>query len=253
MRPGDWQVLDLDRDPTPGEPFAVRSLAARVLDLGQDAAAAERDVRSLAGDGAVLSWVGLAGGALDDFPTQLTKLADSYEQAGQALSGWAQALGGAQDQADRALELGRLDMADELDASADDIAAGIHDAVRYTVVAEDARYADATLDTLRRMQDDGFQTVKEAKFNWGPDAGYKGTNSTWRDPQTGQTFEVQIHTPDSLAAKEATHPLYKQARILLEGSAQRLAIEARQAEIFRQVSRPPGTAELASRSRGGTP
>ena len=119
MRPVGWQVLDLDRDPTPGEPLAIRSLAARVLDVGQDAAAAERDVRSLAGDGSVLSWLGPAGetfrGALDDFPTQLRKLADSYDQAGQALRGWAQALDGAQDSADRALALGRQARA-ELDA-----------------------------------------------------------------------------------------------------------------------------------------
>lgn len=55
MRPSDWQVLDLDRDPTPGEPYRIGVLARSASQLAEDAAAAERDVRSLAGDGAVLS------------------------------------------------------------------------------------------------------------------------------------------------------------------------------------------------------
>lgn len=118
-RPVDWYVLDLDGDPTPGEPVAVRALSVRVGRVAEDATRAERDVRSLAGDSTVTTWIGAAGdvfrGALEDFPIQLRKLADSYEQCADALGGYAGALDGAQDQADRALSQGRLARA-EIDA-----------------------------------------------------------------------------------------------------------------------------------------
>lgn len=110
-RPRDWDVLDLAGDPTPGEPVRVQVLAHRVQGVAEDARRAERDVRGLAGDGAVTSWIGLAAeqfrGALEDFPGQLAQLADSYGQCASALSAYARALDGAQDQADRALALGR--------------------------------------------------------------------------------------------------------------------------------------------------
>lgn len=110
-RPTDWHVLDLDRDPAPGSPAGVRALARRFDATSRDASDAGRAVRSLAGDQAVLSWLGLAGevfrGAIDEFPGQLAKLADSYDRAADALSAYASALDGAQEQADRALLRGR--------------------------------------------------------------------------------------------------------------------------------------------------
>jgi len=110
-RPVDWYVLDLDEDPTPGDPIGVRQLSRHARAVADDAEQAEHDVRGLAGDDAVTSWIGAAGdvfrGALDDFPSQLRQLADSYGQAAAALTGWAGELDGAQDQADRALALGR--------------------------------------------------------------------------------------------------------------------------------------------------
>ncbi len=110
-RPHDWWVLDLDRDPTPGDPWRVREMARAIDTLGDDAASAERDVRSVAGDQAVLSWIGAAGDvfrdAIGELPAQLHKLADSYHQCSDALTGWAGDLTTAQDQADRALADGR--------------------------------------------------------------------------------------------------------------------------------------------------
>jgi hypothetical protein len=110
-RPTDWYVLDLDSDPTPGDPTVITGLARQVTTVAEDAEQAERDVRGLSGDAAVTTWIGAAGdvfrGALDEFPDQLHKLADSYGQAASALSWWAGELDGAQGQADRALVLGR--------------------------------------------------------------------------------------------------------------------------------------------------
>ncbi len=111
VRPTDWHVLDMSRDPTPGDPSDVRTLAWQVGRVAEDAEQAERAVRGLAGDGAVLSWIGASAevfrGALKDFPSQLGKLADSYGQAELALSRYGTDLDDAQEQAGRALQQGR--------------------------------------------------------------------------------------------------------------------------------------------------
>jgi hypothetical protein len=41
---------------------------------------------------------------------------------------------------------------------------------------------------------------------------YKGINSRWRVPNTGQLFEVQFHTQVSFEAKEETHWAYEKLR-----------------------------------------
>ena len=77
MRPADWYVLDLPGDPVPGDPGSVGVLAHRVQRVAEDAERAEREVLGLAGDGAVITWLGLAAevfrDALRDFPQQLRK------------------------------------------------------------------------------------------------------------------------------------------------------------------------------------
>ena len=115
-RPSDWWVLDLGSDPTPGDPVVVAGLVRAWDRVADDAQAAERGVRSVAADGAVLSWLGAAGAvfkdAIGDFPAQLGKCKDSYRAGASALRVWAADLDGAQGQADRALTQGRAARAD---------------------------------------------------------------------------------------------------------------------------------------------
>ena len=110
-RPSDWWVLDLEADPTPGDPDRVELLADRFLDFAEISERAYRSVTSLAGDSAIMSWVGLSGDAFREqfggFPDQLRKLYTSHQMAGDALVGYAPQLGTAQAQADRALADGR--------------------------------------------------------------------------------------------------------------------------------------------------
>jgi hypothetical protein len=69
-RPSDWFVLDLEGDPTPGDPVVVSGLAGVWSGFADEVEAAERGLRSLAGDGAVLRWLGAAG-AVEAFPGDL--------------------------------------------------------------------------------------------------------------------------------------------------------------------------------------
>ena len=46
---------------------------------------------------------------------------------------------------------------------------------------------------------------------WSKDQ-YKGINSQWIDPESGQRFEVQFHTRISFEAKQLTHLAYERLR-----------------------------------------
>lgn len=119
-RPTDWHVLDLDRDPVPGDPYEVRELARKLGDFADDVGTALRSVRGLNGDTAVQEWAGLSGDAyrqqFGDLPGELDKLERSYRLASGALDGYWPQLETAQADADRALAQGRTARAD-LDAA----------------------------------------------------------------------------------------------------------------------------------------
>jgi hypothetical protein len=110
-RPTDWDVLELDHDPAPGDPWRIKELGKQLQDLGDEAERAARDVRGLAGDPAALNWIGASGDEFRDhigkFPGQLDKVATSHHMCSAALLDFANALDGHQSQADRALTQAR--------------------------------------------------------------------------------------------------------------------------------------------------
>ncbi|MEW2522923.1 DUF6531 domain-containing protein [Actinacidiphila alni] len=104
-------MLDLDRDPVPGDPFEVKELARKLGDFADDVASALRSVKGLNGDTAVQEWAGLSGDAyrsqFGELPGRLDKLERSYRLASGALEDYWPKLETAQADADRALAQGR--------------------------------------------------------------------------------------------------------------------------------------------------
>ncbi|WP_239069632.1 MULTISPECIES: DUF6531 domain-containing protein [unclassified Streptomyces] len=128
-RPTDWHILDLDRDPVPGDPYEVKELARKLGDFADDVSSALRSVKGLSGNNAVQDWAGLAADAyreqFGDLPGELTKLEKSYRLASGALETYWPKLETAQADADRALAQGRtarhdLDAAKTTQGNADD-------------------------------------------------------------------------------------------------------------------------------------
>ena len=72
------------------------------------------------------------------------------------------------------------------------------------------RYAEGVRTDVDRLKAEGFELIK-LKNLWTADQ-YKGINSQWRMPETGQRLEMQFHTPESLEAKELTHKAYERLR-----------------------------------------
>ncbi len=110
-RPTDWHVLDLEKDPVPGDPQQVRQLAKKLHDFADDVSDALRLVKGMAGEGTLAEWAGKSADVFKedfaDVPKNLRKLKTSYEMCGDALSDYWPKLERAQALADRALARGR--------------------------------------------------------------------------------------------------------------------------------------------------
>ncbi|MET7390215.1 putative T7SS-secreted protein [Streptomyces sp. NPDC005529] len=139
-RPADWHILDLDRDPTPGDPQRVRKLAGSLHDFADDVSDILRDIKGLANDDAVLKWAGKTADSFasefEDVPGELKKLKKSYTLAGDALASYWPDLDDAQEKADKALRDGRK-ARDEL-ATAQHALTGADDWVRTATAKADS-------------------------------------------------------------------------------------------------------------------
>jgi hypothetical protein len=91
--------------------------------------------------------------------------------------------------------------------SVEDLADEISDGIRYTFLFDRDHYAEQTLKVCSGLSNNGYELIRLAN-RWGGDE-YKGVNSRWSDPGSGQHFEVQFHTPASWEAKQKTHEAYE--------------------------------------------
>jgi hypothetical protein len=153
------------------------------------------------------------------------------------LAGFGQRLKGA----DRIKEKVAANMLEKGDTP-EQALAGIPDAVRYTFRYGDDRYAAGVQADTERLQAAGFELVK-VRNSWTSDQ-YRGINSQWREPETGQRFEVQFHTYASFDAKQHTHPAYERLRSLELADDEARDLRRSQRRICERVPIPPGAAEI---------
>ncbi|WP_405870225.1 DUF6531 domain-containing protein [Streptomyces sp. NBC_00005] len=110
-RPRDWHVLDLDKDPTPGDPERVKTLARTLHDFADDVSDALKIVKGMAEEDTALKWAGKSAEVFKDefsgVPKNLKKLKKSYDLCGDALAAYWPKLERAQALADKALAKGR--------------------------------------------------------------------------------------------------------------------------------------------------
>jgi hypothetical protein len=115
----------------------------------------------------------------------------------------------------------------------------ISDAVRYTSVIDVANYSDGVQATLKGLEDAGYTVdPKRIKNFWDTGDDYQGINAKVRHP-SGFEFELQFHTPESLKAKEQTHPHYEEFRTA-EDAKTKVKIFRRMTRIARNISIPVG-------------
>ena len=127
---------------------------------------------------------------------------------------------------------------DLLKRSPEEAVSLVHDAIRYTFQYREARYTQGVRTDIERLKDQGFELDK-LKNSWSGDQ-YKGINSQWIEPDTGQRFEVQFHTRISFEAKQLTHGAYERLRSEQADKFEELVLEAFQKKVTTEVPVPPG-------------
>ena len=135
----------------------------------------------------------------------------------------------------------RLQLRPELSPS--QVLSAVPDAVRFTFVYPEERYADGVRTDLTRLRAEGFELTDPVKNSW-TDEQYKGINSRWRESETGQVFELQFHTRASFEAKQLTHPAYERIRNPETSDDERAELEAFQRQACEKISVPPGAAAI---------
>ncbi|WP_139119833.1 hypothetical protein [Xanthomonas graminis] len=135
-------------------------------------------------------------------------------------------------------------------------AASVLDVLRYDVEIQRGPFAAQCAAVLEGLEQKAMTLlrVKNAfATRISPDNPYKGVHAVFMDG-IGQTFEVQFHTPQSMAAKKAGHIPYKMAQLL---QAKPLLTEKQQErlvnsiglvhETWRDVPTPDDALKVAAR------
>ncbi len=127
-------------------------------------------------------------------------------------------------------------MGTEPDRPAADLAADIHDGIRYTCILDFEHYSSEVDQARRLLRIDGYQLIA-FKPNWSGHE-YKGINSQWRDPASGEYFEVQFHTQESWEAKQQTHDAYEKIESPQTSPTDRTRLREYQRHICTQIPIP---------------
>ena len=124
----------------------------------------------------------------------------------------------------------------------------VPDAIRFTFQYDEARYTQGVWTDIVYMKEQGF-VLEKLKNTWSDDQ-YKGINSQWIEPDTGQRFELQFHTRISVEAKEITHKAYERIRTHQANAFEELVLEAIQRKVTASVPIPPGATGIPDYSEG---
>ncbi len=117
----------------------------------------------------------------------------------------------------------------------------IDDALRYTVRVGDTpagHHVRVIREILSAFESRGHRVVKVKNYWPGGDT-YSGVNSVLLAPG-GLSWELQFHTPLSLATKSRTHPLYEVYRLPATDAARRRELFAEMAALWFSIPIPAG-------------
>ena len=124
------------------------------------------------------------------------------------------------------------------------VADTINDALRYTMEVPAADYKAAYDLTIQTLLDEGYTLIKPTKNFWKKD-GYQGAHVLAKAPD-GTRFELQFHTPESLAAKDPSHKLYEEWRNVKTSDARRAELTKAIDDLWVPIHEnpPPGALDI---------
>ena len=118
----------------------------------------------------------------------------------------------------------------------------VPDTIRYTFQYREDHYTQVVWLDTERLKEQGFEL--HSLWNAWSDDQYKGINSQWIEPNSGQRFEVQFHTRISYEAKQLTHDAYERLRTHQADKFEQMVLEAFQKKVAAEVPIPPGAADI---------
>jgi len=134
------------------------------------------------------------------------------------------------------------DTMEEVDSSTEEALSIVPDAIRYTFQYREVHYTQGVWTDIGRLKGQGFELDKLRNF-WANEQ-YKGINSQWIEPDSGQRFEVQFHTRISFEAKQITHTSYERLRTHQVDEFEKMVLKAFQQKVSAEVPVPPGAADI---------
>jgi hypothetical protein len=138
------------------------------------------------------------------------------------------------------------DKMEEFDFSPEQAISIVSDTIRYTFQYRESRYTQGVWADIERLKTQGFELSKLGNA-WSSEE-YKGINSQWIEPDTGQRFEVQFHTRISFEAKQLTHDAYERLRTQKADEFEKMVLKAFQRKVSGEVPIPPGAADIPDSS-----
>ena len=134
------------------------------------------------------------------------------------------------------------DTMEEVGSSTEEALSIVPDAIRYTFQYREVHYTQRVWTDIGRLKGQGFELDKLRNF-WANEQ-YKGINSQWIEPDSGQRFEVQFHTRISFEAKQITHTSYERLRTHQVDEFEKMVLKAFQQKVSAEVPVPPGAADV---------
>jgi len=129
---------------------------------------------------------------------------------------------------------------------------GISDHIRYTSVFEADRFVSSVLEIQTQLKAEGWTKYDHKWKNfWRPGNAYAGYNTIYVHGETGQRFEWQFHTPETIVIKEKAHKLYVRARVMKRSLARTVLVKQMESLWKIDYARPRGWERLPGVLVGG--
>lgn len=118
-----------------------------------------------------------------------------------------------------------------------------NDTIRYTYMGEPDKLVDNFETVSRELRDQGY-TLIDINNTWLDKKNpYNGLNTTFETP-TGQKFEIQFHTPESLRVKEEMHKLYEEQRLETTPPQRKVELMQQMADMAEGMQAPAGIEKI---------
>lgn len=119
----------------------------------------------------------------------------------------------------------------------------MQDIVRYTQMGKHEDLALNTGKTIKALEKKGYQITKVENKYLDKSSDYKGIHLDVTAP-SGQKFELQIHSKESMAVKNKIHPIYETSRKLPDGNPDKVRMQNEMRSISSTLKMPKNIESL---------